>query len=54
MDENTRFLIKRMDMMEARIMSKIDALDQFRAKIIGGSLAISFIVSVAFELIMRR
>jgi hypothetical protein len=54
MDENTRFLIERMDAMESRIMAKIEALDRFKSKIVGASMVVSGAVSILFELMMRK
>lgn len=51
MDEPTLLMIiRRMDEMERRIMAKIDVIDGFRLKVIGGAMVISFVVTTAFQL----
>lgn len=52
-DENTRFLIKRMDVLERRIMDKIEELQNFKNKAIGMAVIAGGIGSFVMELAMK-
>lgn len=51
--EDVRFLIKRMDTMESRIVEKIDALQAFKNKLIGIAIIAGSIASILVELLHK-
>jgi hypothetical protein len=53
MDDNTRFLVERMDKMESRINKKLDALMSFKNKAVGASVAITTLISGAVSMFMQ-
>lgn len=53
MDENTRFLIERMDKMEGRINKKLDALMSFKNKLAGASVVVTTLVSGAVSMLVQ-
>jgi len=50
-DKTLLTIIRRMDEMERRLLTRIESLDAFRLKVIGGAMAVSGIISLAFELL---
>jgi hypothetical protein len=53
MDDNTRFLIERMDKMEGRINKKLDALMSFKNKIAGASVVVTTLVSGVVSMLVQ-
>lgn len=50
MDEKTLLaIVRRMDDMERRLMGRIDSLDAFRYKVVGGAVFVSGLISVLLE-----
>lgn len=54
MDENTRFIIKRIDNVEKSLLREIKELQAFRNRVLGLSIGISFIVSSVVEVLIRK
>ena len=53
-DENTRFIIKRMDVLERRIMDKIEDLQGFKNKVLGVALISGGLGSIFVELVIKK
>ena len=52
MDDRTLIaIVKRMDEMEERLMAKIEKLQNFKMMVVGGSMVLSFIATIALELL---
>jgi len=54
MDENTKFLIQRIDRLEERLMNEIKELQGFRNRALGMAGLISLMVTIAVELLYRK
>lgn len=51
MDEGTLLkILARIDRAEERLGERISKLEQFRAKVVGGALVVSGLVSVVFQM----
>jgi len=53
-DENTRFIIKRMDALEHRIMDKIEDLQGFKNRVMGVALVCGGLGSFIVEVILNK
>lgn len=40
-----------MDELERRLIARIDVIDAFRLKVVGGAMAMSFIISTLFHIL---
>lgn len=54
MDDKTLLaIIRRIDDAERRLIARIDRLEEFKAKVIGGALVISAFVSLTFQILKK-
>lgn len=54
MDENTRFIIERMDDLEQRLMARIDVLEAWRNRVIGLGVVAGGIGSLIMEIVLKK
>lgn len=54
MDENTKFLLERIDKLEDRVMNEIRDLQGFKAKVMGVAAVVSIAVSGLFQAILKK
>ena len=53
MNEDTRFILKRMEALEGRIMAEIKELQAWKNKVIGTYLCLSVITSLVFHELVK-
>lgn len=54
MDENTRFIINRIDKVETRLLREIKDLQAFKNRVLGISVGVSFVISSLIEVVLRK
>lgn len=54
MDDNTRFIIERMDDLERRLMARIDVLEAWRNRVIGLGIIAGGIGSFIMEVVLKK
>jgi hypothetical protein len=54
MDENTRFLIERMDQLERRLLDEIRPLRDFKNRVLGMAMVMSAAVSWAADYVRKH
>lgn len=54
MDENTQFLIERIDKVEERLLRKLDDLQAFKNKLLGMALLAGGIGSAIVDVVIRH
>jgi hypothetical protein len=52
-NDDTQFILKRMDAFEERVITELKELQAFRNRMIGVSIAISFVVSSTIEILRK-
>lgn len=54
MDDNTRFIIERMDDLEQRLMARIDILEAWRNRVIGIGVIAGGVGSLIMEIVLKK